>query len=261
MKTVILCGGMGTRLREETEWRPKPMVEVGGRPILWHIMNIYGHYGFREFVLALGYKGEMLKEYFLNFYHHQSNLTIDLKTGRVSASNENARDWVVHLIDTGLNTMTGGRLYRLRDMLRETFMLTYGDGVSDVNIKDLVEFHKSHGKAATVTAVRPAARFGGMSFTGDRVSEFKEKPQTGEGWINGGFFVFEPRIFDYIHGDGIVLEAEPLEALARDGELMAYKHEGFWQCMDTVRDRDVLEKLWESGKPPSGRPPWKVWRD
>ncbi|MBI4823541.1 MAG: glucose-1-phosphate cytidylyltransferase [Nitrospirae bacterium] len=256
MKTVILCGGMGARLKEETEWRPKPMVEIGGRPILWHIMNIYDFHGFKEFILALGYKGEMIKEYFLNYYHHQSNLTIDLRTGKVTASNNGVRNWLVHLIGTGINSMTGGRLHRLKDMLKETFMLTYGDGVSNVNIKKLIEFHKSHGRIATVTAVRPSARFGGMSFEGNKVIEFKEKPQTGEGWINGGFFVFEPKVFSYLHGDDTVLEGDPLENLTKDGELMAFKHEGFWQCMDTARDRDVLESLWQSGNAP-----WKVYDD
>lgn len=256
MKTVILCGGMGTRLREETEFKPKPMVEIGGKPILWHIMNIYEFYGYKEFILALGYKGELIKEYFLNFYHHQSDLSINLKTGRVTTKGDNARNWLVHLIDTGLNSMTGGRLHRLKDMLKSTFMLTYGDGVSNVNIKRLVDFHKSHRRIATVTAVRPSARFGGMSFKGDRVIEFKEKPQTGEGWINGGFFVFEPEVFRYLHRDDTVLEGDPLENLAKDKELMAYKHTGFWQCMDTVRDRDVLERLWSSGNAP-----WKVWKE
>lgn len=250
MKVVILCGGQGTRLREETEIQPKPMVGIGGKPILWHIMNIYSFYGYNEFVLALGYKGEMIKEYFLNYCHHQSDLSIDLRTGKVTTVNNNVKDWMVHLVDTGLNSMTGGRLHRLQKMLKETFMLSYGDGVSDVNIDNLLEFHKSHGKHATVTAVRPAARFGGINFNGDQVVEFKEKPQTGEGWINGGFFVFEPAVFNYLRGDETILEKDPLENLAKDGQLMAYKHYGFWQCMDTVRDRDVLEKIWQSGKAP-----------
>lgn len=256
MKVVILCGGRGTRLKEETEFLPKPMVKIGDMPILWHIMNIYDFYGYKEFILALGYKGEMIKEYFLNYYHHQSNLTIDIKTGKVSASGSNIMEGIVHLVDTGLNAMTGGRLHRLKDMLEETFMLTYGDGVSNVDIKKLVEFHMSHGKVATVTAVRPPARFGTMSFDGDKVTKFTEKSQTGEGWINGGFFVFEPDVFKYLHGEDTVLERDPLENLARDGQLMAYKHEGFWQCMDTLRDRDNLNDLWNSGKAP-----WKVWTE
>jgi glucose-1-phosphate cytidylyltransferase len=255
MKVVILAGGLGTRLSEETVIKPKPMVEIGGKPILWHIMNIYSSHGFNEFVVAIGYKGEVIKEYFLNYYNHNSNLTISLKTGEVKASKNCYRDWIVHLVDTGLHSMTGGRLYNLRDKLKnETFMLTYGDGVSNVDITKLVSFHGSHGKIATVTAVRPSARFGGMKFNGDRVVEFTEKPQTGEGCINGGFFVFEPAIFDYLKGDETVLEREPLENLAKDGHLMAYKHEGFWQCMDTLRDKKLLEELWEGGNAP-----WKTW--
>lgn len=256
MKTVILAGGLGTRLSEETVLKPKPMVEIGGKPIIWHIMNIYGAYGFREFMVALGYKGEIIKEYFLNYYLLQSDLTVNLKTGEATARNGAVRDWVVHLLDTGTNSMTGGRLYRLRDRLnKETFMLTYGDGVCNVDIAKLVDFHKSHGKIATVTAVRPTARFGGMQFDGDKVSDFKEKPQTGEGWINGGFFVFEPEVLSYLDNDDNVLEGKPLENLARDGQLMAYKHEGFWQCMDTIRDKSHLEELWQEN------PPWKVWND
>jgi len=255
MKVVILAGGLGTRLSEETVVKPKPMVEIGGKPMLWHIMNIYGAYGFNEFVVALGYKGEVIKEYFLNYYNFQSNLTISLKTGEVSASKNCYRDWTIHLIDTGINSMTGGRLHRLKDRLAgETFMLTYGDGVSNVDIKKLVDFHKSHGKIATVTAVKPSARFGGMKFNGDRVVEFTEKPQTGEGWINGGFFVFEPKVFDYLQGDDTILEGKPLENLAKDGQLTAYKHDGFWQCMDTLRDKQLLENLWANAKAP-----WKVW--
>lgn len=257
MKVVILAGGFGTRLSEETVIKPKPMIEIGGKPILWHIMNIYSAYGFNEFVLALGYKGEVIKEYFLNYYNFQSNLTISLKTGEVSASKNCYRDWTVHLIDTGMDSMTGGRLHRLKDTLAgETFMLTYGDGVVDVDIRKLVEFHKSHGKIATVTAVRPSARFGGMKFNSDLVSEFTEKPQRGEGWINGGFFVFEPKIFDYLHGNDTVLERDPLENLAKDSQLMAYKHDGFWQCMDTVRDKQLLEDLWIKDNAP-----WKIWKD
>lgn len=257
MKVVILAGGLGTRLSEETVVKPKPMVEIGEKSILWHIMNIYSSYGFNEFVIALGYKGEIIKEYFLNYYNHNSDLTISLKTGEVKASKNCYRNWTVHLVDTGMDTMTGGRLHRLKEKLEgKTFMFTYGDGVSNVNIERLLEFHKSHGKIATVTAVKPSARFGGMKFNGDSVIKFTEKPQTGEGWINGGFFVFEPGIFDYLQGDGTVLERDPLENLARDGQLMAYKHEGFWQCMDTLRDKQLLEDLWENCKAP-----WKVWKD
>jgi glucose-1-phosphate cytidylyltransferase len=258
MKTVILCGGMGTRLSEETSLRPKPMVAVGAYPILWHIMNIYGAQGFSEFVLALGYKGEMIKEYFLNFYAMNSDLRVDLSSGEVSYLRPGRRDWMVELVDTGEKTMTGGRLKRLESSLQSsgTFFLTYGDGVCDVNLKALLEFHRSHGKLVTVTAVRPTARFGGMSFDGERITQFKEKPQTGEGWINGGFFVMEPEVFSYLSDDGEPLETTPLERLARDGQLMAYKHSGFWQCMDTIRDRQLLEERWESGSAP-----WKLWSD
>lgn len=256
MKAVILAGGLGTRLSEETTVKPKPMVEIGGKPILWHIMNTYSHYGFKEFIVCLGYKGEMIKEYFLNYYHHQSNLTINLKTGKVSAKNEGIKDWIIHLIDTGNSTMTGGRIHRLQNILKdEPFMLTYGDGVADIDIKKLIKHHKAHTRIATVTAVRPAARFGSMLFKDGRVTEFKEKPQTGEGWINGGFMVCEPEIFKYLNGDNTVLEADTLESLAKDSQLAAYKHEGFWQCMDTIRDRDLLNDLWNTGKAP-----WKVWK-
>lgn len=256
MKTVILCGGMGTRLAEETTLRPKPLVTVGGHPILWHILNCYGYYGFNRFTLALGYMGEAIKEYFLNYYSLDSDLRIDLKTGATEHIRPSRRDWQVELVDTGNESMTGGRLHRLESLLRPegTFMLTYGDGVGDVDIGRLVAFHRGHGKFATVTAVRPPARFGGMVFDGDRVAEFREKPQTGEGWINGGYFVFEPQVFDYLSGDRTVLEGAPLENLARDGQLMAYKHDGFWQCMDTVRDRQLLEGIWADGSAP-----WKKW--
>lgn len=254
MKVVILCGGRGTRLAEETEIRPKPMVPIGGEPLLAHIMSTYAAAGFKEFLLALGYKGEMIKDYFLNYHARASHLTIDLRTGVVEAAPHVSRDWTVHLVDTGDNTMTGGRVYRLRDRLRETFMLTYGDGVSDLDVAELVAFHRRHGKLATLTAVRPPARFGAVRCEGDRVAEFNEKPQTGEGWINGGFFVFEPGIFEYLGGDDTVLEREPLEALARDGQLMAFRYDGFWRCMDTVRDRQLLEELWQSGAPWNHRP-------
>lgn len=256
MKTVILCGGLGTRLSEETSLRPKPMVEIGARPILWHIMKSYAAHGFDEFVLALGYKGEYIKDYFLNYHPRTSDLTVRLATGEVIFKNPTAEDWSVSLVDTGAQSMTGGRLHRLEPLLREhgTFMLTYGDGVANVDIRKLVEFHKKHGKIATITAVRPPARFGELVMNGDSIEAFKEKPQTGAGWINGGFFVFEPGIFDYLHGDATVLEESPLEKLANDGQLKAYRHDGFWQCMDTLRDRNALDNLWQSG-----HAPWKNW--
>ncbi|MCL5103761.1 MAG: glucose-1-phosphate cytidylyltransferase [Armatimonadetes bacterium] len=255
MKTVILAGGLGTRLSEETTVRPKPMVEIGGKPILWHIMNIFAHHGFCEFIVALGYKGEIIKEYFLNFYASNNDLTVDLDKGKTTVHDGRQPCWKVHLVDTGSETQTGGRVRRLRDWIgKETFMMTYGDGLSDVDITALVEFHKSHGKLATVTAVRPPARFGGMVFDGDRVADFTEKPQTGEGWINGGFFVLEPKVLDYIDGDPTAWEAAPLERLANDGQLMAFKHDGFWLPMDTLREKRILESLWGSGQAP-----WKTW--
>ena len=249
MKTIILCGGLGTRLAEETQIKPKPMVEVGGRPMLWHIMKIYERHGLNDFVLALGYKGEVIKDYFLNYHARLSDLTVHLKDGRVEYSNPTAEDWRVSLIDTGANTMTGGRILRLKAALQSggTFMLTYGDGVSDVDISALLEFHRHHGRLATVTAVRPSARFGGMHITSGKVVDFKEKPQSGEGWINGGFFVFEPGVFDYLGDDTTVLEQSTLESLVRDGQLMAFEHTGYWQCMDTIRDRDTLQAAWNSG--------------
>jgi glucose-1-phosphate cytidylyltransferase len=257
MKTVLLAGGLGTRIGEETHNKPKPMVEIGGWPIIWHIMNIYAHYGHNEFVVALGYRGSAIKDFFLNYHHLNSNLRIDLSNGDVQTTEKFLRDWIIHLIDTGANSMTGGRIGRLREHLRdETFMLTYGDGVCNLDIEDLVQFHRSHGKLATVTTVRPAARFGGIELDSDQVVEFKEKPHTGEGWINGGYFVFEPGFLDYIDGDDCILEREPLERLAAQGELMAYRHDGFWQCMDTMRDRQLLEELWSGDAPP-----WKIWTD
>ncbi len=252
MQVVILCGGLGTRLSEETQIRPKPMVEIGGRPILWHIMKMYEHYGHTDFMLALGYKGEVIKDYFLNYHARLSDVTVHLKSGHADYSNPTAEDWNVSLVDTGANTMTGGRLLRLRPYLQSggTFMLTYGDGVSDVDISALLAFHRSHGRMATVTAVRPPVRFGELAIDEMRVTEFQEKPQAGEGWINGGFFVFEPGIFDLISDDSILLEREPLEQLAERGELMAYHHQNYWQCMDTVRDKHALEELWAEGKAP-----------
>lgn len=255
MKVVILCGGLGTRLAEETEVKPKPMVEIGGRPILWHILKHYAHFGYREFVLALGYKGEVIKRYFLEFHHLDSDLTINLATGQAISHDRERENWTVHLIDTGHATQTGGRIKRLAPLLKaETFMLTYGDGVSNVDLRRLLEFHRAHGRLATVTAVRPPARFGGLVFNGDYVVEFTEKPQIGEGWINGGFFVLEPGVLDYIEGDETIFERAPLERLAHDRQLVAYRHDDFWQCMDTLRDARLLESLWQSGKAP-----WKVW--
>lgn len=248
MKTVILCGGLGTRLSEETQTKPKPMVEIGGKPILWHIMKIYERYDINDFVLALGYKGEIIKDYFINYHARLSNMVVYLKNGQIEYFNPTAEDWKIELIDTGANSMTGGRLLRLKPYLQsETFLLTYGDGLSNVDISALIAFHKSHGRIATVTAVRPSARFGGMHIDSSQVTHFKEKPQSGEGWINGGFFVFEPQIFDYIENDTTILEQSPLENLVRDNQLMAYEHSGYWQCMDTIRDRDALQALWESG--------------
>jgi glucose-1-phosphate cytidylyltransferase len=257
VKVVILAGGLGTRLAEETEVRPKPMVEIGGRPILWHIMKHYAHHGFDEFFVALGYKGEHIKRYFVDYHCLNRDLVVDLATGKLSAEHGEAEDWLVHMIHTGRRTQTGGRVKRLEPWLREgTFMVTYGDGVCNVDLKDLLRFHRSHGRVATVTAVRPPARFGGLVFDGDLVAEFTEKPQIGEGWINGGFLVFEPRVFDYLSGDASSLEAEAMERLASDRQLAAYRHEGFWQCMDTVRDKELLEKLWRTGDAA-----WKVWDD
>jgi glucose-1-phosphate cytidylyltransferase len=256
MKVVVLAGGLGTRLSEETEVRPKPMVEIGGRPILWHILKFYAHQGFNEFCIALGYKGEFIKHYFLDYRALSSNLTISVQEGRTHVhADARQDDWTVHLVDTGVETNTGGRVKRLAPQLGDgTFMLTYGDGVADVDLRRLLEFHRSHGKLATITAVRPPARFGGLVFEGDRVREFQEKPQIGEGWINGGFMVLEPGVLAYLAGDATSLEADGLDALAKDGQLMAYRHDAFWQCMDTLREVRGLQRLWAEGKAP-----WKVW--
>lgn len=261
MKVGILAGGLGSRLAEETVIKPKPMVEIGGRPILWHIMMHYSTYGFKEFVVALGYKGECIKRYMADYCSLSPDLRISLKSGHVEPyTNRNGNglreDWIVDLIDTGQPTNTGGRIKRLQPYLgSSTFMLTWGDGVSNVNLHELLKFHRSHGKIATVTAVRPPARFGRLEIEDNKVTRFDEKPLEGEAWINGAFFILEPAVFDYIDGDSTQFEREPLENLAGDGELMAYQHHGFWQCMDTVRDKVRLESLWESGDAP-----WKIWR-
>ncbi len=256
MKAIILAGGFGSRLSEETAHKPKPMIEIGNRPILWHIMNIYGAHGVDEFIIALGYKAQYIKQYFLNYYALNTDLTVDLKTGRQTIYDGIQPDWRVHLVDTGLNTMTGGRVKRLRNWLAddETFLLTYGDGVADINITELVDFHKSHGKLATVTTVKPPARFGRIGFDGDQVTTFAEKPEDSEGWINGGFFVLNRGIMKYIEGDSTLWERDPMERLADDSQLMAYRHSGFWQPLDTLRERKILEDLWASGPAP-----WKCW--
>jgi glucose-1-phosphate cytidylyltransferase len=251
MKTVILCGGLGTRISEETSIKPKPMIEIGGNPILWNIMKTYERHGFNDFVLALGYKGHIIKDYFSNYNSRNSDFIINTKTGiKHFDSIKKAEDWNVDLIDTGKLTLTGGRILRLKDKLKETFFLTYGDGVCNVDLNKLLDFHKSHGKVATVTAVRPPARFGGMKIEKNQVKEFKEKPQIGEASINGGYFVFEPEIFNYIKDDNSILEKEPLETLSRENQLMAYEHNDFWHCMDTIRDRDALNNFIKEGYTP-----------
>lgn len=255
MKVAILAGGLGTRLSEETTIKPKPMVEVGGKPILWHIMNIYAAYGFKEFVIALGYKGEIVKDYFLNYHYHSHSLTIQLKTGGVISHHRDGDDWTVHLLDTGNDTETGGRVKQLAQFIgHEPFMLTYGDGVSNVNISNLLDFHRKHKKLATLTAVRPPARFGQLIFNDDHVVRFEEKSQMAEGWINGGFFVLQPEIVNYIEGNYTYWEREPLEQLCAEGQLAAYRHDDFWQCMDTMRDKKLLEGLWQDGSAP-----WRIW--
>jgi glucose-1-phosphate cytidylyltransferase len=251
MKTILLAGGKGTRLMEETVLRPKPMVEIGGYPLLWHIMGLYSRHGYKDFVVACGYKGEVIKQYF-NFYSVQhSDFVIDLSTGERTILKNGGPDWRVAVVDTGFDTMTAGRIARLRHMVDgEPFMVTYGDGIGDIDIGALVEFHRGHGRLATVTAVRPPSRFGAMVLKGDCVSEFSEKPQIGEGWINGGFFVFEPEVLDYLGGDDSSLERGPLEQLAADHQLMSYRHNGFWQPVDTLREKQLLDQLWASGAAP-----------
>ena len=255
MKVIILAGGFGSRLQEETIVRPKPMVEIGGKPILWHILKIYSTFGYNEFILALGYKGEYIKDYFLNFYALNNDLTVDLTNGKSEIHEGKLPNWKINLVDTGVNTMTGGRIKRLKPLIgNETFMVTYGDGLVDIPISELVAFHKSHGKIATLSAVHPPNRFGGLKIKDERVLEFMEKPSAGEGWINGGCFVLEPEIFDYLEGDETLFELEPMQKLASEGQLMAYRHDGFFQPMDTIRERIVLEEHWSSGNAP-----WKVW--
>lgn len=255
MKVVVLAGGYGSRLAEHTEAKPKPMVEIGPHPILWHVLSIYGAQGLSDFVIACGYKAEVIKRWFSDWTLHHADFEVSLKDGARKILRSDAPDWRVSVVDTGLHTMTGGRLKRLSGLLSGgTFLATYGDGVGNVDVQALLRFHRAHGKLATVTAVRPPARFGSLELQGDRVAHFSEKPQSGEGWINGGFFVFEPGVLDFIDGDPTSLEKEPLEKLASIGQLCAYRHEGFWHPMDTVRDKKLLDDLWESGSPP-----WKVW--
>lgn len=257
MKVVILAGGFGTRLSEETDLRPKPMVEIGEKPILWHIMKIYSYYGFNDFIICLGYKGYMIKEYFANYFLHQSDVTIDIKNNKIETHHCKAEPWKVTLVDTGLNTMTGGRIKRIQKYINDTFMLTYGDGVSDINIKELIKYHKKMKKSVTVTAVQPSGRFGAIEIDEKgNVYSFMEKPKGDGSWINGGFFVLEPDIFNYIKDDNSIWEREPLENLTKDGKVCAYKYSGFWKCMDTLRDKIELEKLWKEGKAP-----WKLWKD
>jgi glucose-1-phosphate cytidylyltransferase len=246
---------MGTRLSEETEIKPKPMVEIGGRPILWHIMKIFAHHGLREFLIALGYKGEAIKRFFLDYHTLNGSMSVNLSTGAIESREKGCEDWLIHLIETGDQSQTGGRIKRLESYVEgDTFMVTYGDGVADVNIKELLAFHRSHGRRATITAVHPPARYGELIFERDMIARFTEKPQTGEGWISGGFLVFEPEVLKYLKDDNSVLEKDALERLAAEGQLVAYKHNGFWQCMDTLRDKRQLEAAWATGNPP-----WKVW--
>jgi len=256
MKVLLLAGGFGTRLAEETDLRPKPMVEIGGKPILWHIMKIYSSYGFNEFVVLVGYKGYYIKEYFANYFLHQSDVTIDMSNGKMEILNNSSEPWKVTLLDTGLNSMTGGRIKRAKDFVGdESFMLTYGDGVSDINISELVKFHKSHGKAITMTSAQPDGRFGALEITeNNQVKSFHEKPKGDGNWINAGFFVCEPKVFDYIENDLTTFEQEPLKNLALDGEMFTYKHDGFWKPMDTLKDKNDLNKLWDNGNAP-----WKIW--
>lgn len=256
MKAVILAGGLGTRISEDTNLRPKPMIEIGGKPILWHIMKTYSHHGINDFIICCGYKGYVIKEYFANYFLHMSDVTFDMQNNQMEVHQRNAEPWKVTLVDTGENTMTGGRLKRVADYLKddELFCLTYGDGVSDVNITELIAFHKAQNVKATLTATIPPGRFGALDMSGNKVNSFMEKPQGDGAMINGGFFVLSPKVIDYISGDKTILEREPLERLAHEGELSAFHHHGFWQPMDTLRDKIHLEELWASGKAP-----WKIW--
>lgn len=250
MKVILLAGGFGTRLAEYTDVIPKPMVPIGGKPILWHIMQTYAHFGHKDFYVALGYKAEVVKEYFLNYHTFNADFTVDLTSGDVSPHQVGSEDWKVTLVNTGDESMTGGRVKRLQKFIgNETFMLTYGDGLADIDLEALLKFHRSHGKMVTISAVRPAARFGELELDGQRVSSFQEKPQMHQGWINGGFFIIEPEFFELIDGDSTLLEREPLEQATKAGELMAYCHDGFWHCMDTKRDHDLLESMWSKGAP------------
>ena len=255
MKAIILAGGLGTRLQEETGLKPKPMVEIGGQPMLWHIMKIYDSFGVDQFAVAMGYKANVIRNYFTNYYYHHCDMSINLGSGEITPTNGNAEDWKVFLADTGINTQTGGRLKQMQPWVgEETFCFTYGDGVADIDIRKLIDFHKQQGKIATITGVRPPSRFGGLEIEDNLVTRFIEKPQIGEGWINGGFMVLEPEVFDYIDGDDAIFERGPLEKLVSERQLAVYRHEGFWQCMDTIREMQLLESLWESGNAP-----WKTW--
>jgi len=273
IKVVILCGGLGTRMKEETEYRPKPMVEIGGKPILWHIMKIYSHYGFKDFVLCLGYKGKMIKDYFLNYEIMNNDFTLKFESNDIKFHNSyKEKDWIITFAETGKNAMTGARIKRIEKYINtELFMLTYGDGVADINLRELLDFHKSHGKIGTVTGVNPSSRFGELVIAGSEVKEFSEKPQIKDGFINGGFFVFDKRIFNYLEdNDDCIFEKEPLRHITLDGELMVYKHKGFWQCMDTYRDLQLLNNLWLGQEKKREfhfnsikgiEPPWKVWKE
>jgi len=254
LKAVILAGGLGTRISEETQVKPKPMIEIGGMPILWHIMKIYSAYDINDFVICCGYKGYMVKEYFANYFLHMSDVTFDVKNNKMEVHRKFAEPWKVTLVDTGLQTMTGGRLKRVKDYLESTFCFTYGDGLGDIDLSKLIKFHKEKNTIATVTSVQPPGRFGLLNIEGDKISKFLEKPSGDGNWINGGFFVLEPKVFDYLEDDSTIWEREPLEKLAKVGQLSVYKHTNFWQPLDTLRDKDYLEKLWASGKAP-----WKIW--